>query len=532
MSVEPITRETQRVRAPRSHGSALVVPSPLHIEELLRANAVAFEAAGECRIADSPLQEVRLVARQDVILLAHEFTAAYRDVPPRPDISAPLILSGHQPALYHPGVWFKNFLADRLAATVSGMAINVIVDNDIAPVPSIAALGGTRENPQPARVAYDVPGPRLPWEMTQVQSLDTLQSFPARLRATIAGFAVEPSVDQFWPDIIRGVQAGKPLGLAISAARSRREGECGLGVLDVPLSTLSQTAWFLQFVVAILAEAPRFREIYNASVREYRRAHKIRSQAHPVPDLEQEDDWTEVPFWIWTARNRARRPLWIRQVGQQWQLSDRQGWLETISEEEAVPQLQALAAENVYLRSRALTTTTILRLAASDVFIHGIGGAQYDQVTDVIIRRFFHIDPPRFITATATLHLPITPPQVQLGDLRNLDRQLRDARFNPQRLPLEACSAREEELLAEHARLIENVPDFPAKRAWHTKLQQVNAQLRALRADRIVELKCERDLVVQELQQAALVGSREYSLVLHPLDGMRQWLVDLAEQAT
>ena len=532
MSLEPITRETQRIRAPRLHGSALVVPSPVGIEDLLHANAVAFEAAGQCPIAESHLQDVRRVARHDVARLAYEFTAAYRDVPPPGDISAPLILSGHQPALYHPGVWFKNFLADRLAATASGMAINVIVDNDIAPVPSIAALGGTQDDPRPARVAYDVPGPRLPWEMTRVQSLDTLKSFPARLRETLAGFAFEPSVDQFWPDVVRGVEAGKPLGLAISAARSRREGECGLGVLDVPLSTLSQTDWFLQFVAAILAEAPRFREIYNASVHEYRTAHKIRSQAHPVPDLEQDDDWTEVPFWIGTEEKPARRPLWIRQAGQQWQLSDRQGWLRAISANGAVPQLQALADENVYLRSRALTTTTILRLAASDVFIHGIGGAQYDQVTDAIIRRFFHIDPPRFITATATLHLPVRPPQVQHEDLRYLDRKLRDACFNPQRLPFETGTPREAELLAEHARLIDNVPDFPAKRKWHAELQRINDQLRTLRADRVAELAVRRGQTVRKLQHAALLGSREYSLVLHPFDGMRQLLLDLAEQAT
>ena len=31
----------------------------------------------------------------------------------------------------------------------------------------------------------------------------------------------------------------------------------------------------------------------------------------------------------------------------------------------------------------------------SDLFIHGIGGAKYDELTDEIIRRFFGIEPPR-----------------------------------------------------------------------------------------------------------------------------------------
>ncbi len=63
-------------------------------------------------------------------------------------------LCGHQPQLFHPGVWFKNFLMDRLAQQVHGLAIHVIIDNDCAAPqpdkPPPAATRGT-DHPRAAR---------------------------------------------------------------------------------------------------------------------------------------------------------------------------------------------------------------------------------------------------------------------------------------------------------------------------------------------------------------------------------------------
>jgi hypothetical protein len=47
-----------------------------------------------------------------------------------------------------------------------------------------------------------------------------------------------------------------------------------------------------------------------------------------------------------------------------------------------------------------------LRLFVVDQFLHGIGGAQYDQVTDWIIATHFKIAPPHFAVATGTMYQP------------------------------------------------------------------------------------------------------------------------------
>ncbi len=47
------------------------------------------------------------------------------------------------------------------------------------------------------------------------------------------------------------------------------------------------------------------------------------------------------------------------------------------------------------------------RLVISDLFMHGIGGGKYDQMTDAIIRAYFDVPAPPMVVATATLRLPL-----------------------------------------------------------------------------------------------------------------------------
>src|SRR3990172_10859081 len=42
----------------------------------------------------------------------------------------PIIQTGHEPVLYHPGIWIKNHLARYLLKKLGGISVNMIVDND------------------------------------------------------------------------------------------------------------------------------------------------------------------------------------------------------------------------------------------------------------------------------------------------------------------------------------------------------------------------------------------------------------------
>ncbi len=141
---------------------------------------------------------------------------------------------------------------------------------------------------------------------------------------------------------------------------------------------------------------------------------------------------------MWTTRNPRRRRLFIQATADETILSDRQSWearLPLSPESDAagaVEQLMQLQRGNVRIRPRALVTTLWARLALGDLFIHGIGGAKYDCVTDRLIERFFGLTAPRFLVVSATLHLPIQRRRATPEDVRAIQHELRTMTYQPE----------------------------------------------------------------------------------------------------
>ena len=44
--------------------------------------------------------------------------------------NTPVIVTGHAPEFYTPGIWIKNHLVDKLAKNHNGLGINLVIDND------------------------------------------------------------------------------------------------------------------------------------------------------------------------------------------------------------------------------------------------------------------------------------------------------------------------------------------------------------------------------------------------------------------
>jgi hypothetical protein len=150
-------------------------------------------------------------------------------------------------------------------------------------------------------------------------------------------------------------------------------------------------------------------------------------------------DWCEAPLWVWSRESPARRRLFARRVSRrEIELTDRRNWTTILplaaggAADAAVERLLELQRDGVKLRTRALTTTLYARLFLGDLFLHGIGGAKYDEVTDVLIRRFFGLTPPGFYAVTATILLPVPRPGATQDDVRRIDRGLRELRFHPE----------------------------------------------------------------------------------------------------
>jgi hypothetical protein len=266
----------------------------------------------------------------------------------------------------------------------------------------------------------------------------------------------------------------------------------------------------------------------------YRKTNRIRSQSHPVPELATRDGWIEAPFWIWREGESPRGRLFVRQSGKLTELSNGAGPIGTLRLHEradaccAVEDLAAMAGSGWRLRSRALTTTLFARLCLADVFIHGIGGARYDEMTDRIIERFFGIAAPEFLTVTATLRLPLSAFAAAPEDERRLQRNLRDIEFNAERHTNLDADPKLQELIREKRRLVaerasesEN-GESPgriqrsARRQRHLRLKAIEARLAAAAAETRSKLERDFEQTRRELAANRLLTSREYSWCLFP----------------
>ena len=79
------------------------------------------------------MREFRAAARAEILDAARRYGEHWGFAADRPwSEPMPVIVTGHQPPPFHPGVWIKNFLAGSLAGAVGGAAVNLTVDNDEA----------------------------------------------------------------------------------------------------------------------------------------------------------------------------------------------------------------------------------------------------------------------------------------------------------------------------------------------------------------------------------------------------------------
>lgn len=520
----------QRLRAPNRDGALLEVPPLAEASRHLSENSRRF-SSWDHDFQGRRFDRLRAMARTRVIKLARSFLEENGlDVPAVTDPTAPIVVTGHQPELFHPGVWVKNFAASAVAGRVSGLALNLLVDNDLPKGPEIRVPHRHGDQVGLTTVAYDTWATDAPFEDLRVADEQLFSSFGGRVRRLLGSIVPAPLIESYWPRVVGFGDRTDRVALRLALARRSVEQDWGARNLEVGLGRLCDDEPFHWFVSHILANLDRFQRIHNDALRAYRQAHRIRSRNHPVADLGRQGDWLESPFWAWRADAPRRRPLLIRQLARTMELriggeSDPLIELPLASDREAccaVERLNELAGLGVRLRTRALTTTMYARLLLGDLFIHGIGGAKYDELGDEIIRGFFGFEPPAFLTLSLTLWLGLETDPAAGSAWKASGRLVRDLAFNPDRYLQEADDPEVRDLIAAKRAAIDwPVETHRQREARFRELRRVNSLLiphaSAFR-DRALN---DRGEIARRLQQDATARSREYSFVLHDADRLR-----------
>ena len=528
---------TQHLRVPRTDGAWLMLPSAEEAAELVRNNILALTEVDR-NVQGCTLSRLRAWTREAVFQAARDYTGTWASSLPGQPASGPWIVGGHQPALFHPGVWAKNFAIGRLARQLSGVSLNLVVDNDTLASQVIKVPTGSVSSPQVVPVAFDSSQLKQPWEDVTVQDRQLFESFGQRVGEILSGWNYQPVLKTLWPLVVAHQQVSPRIADGFTAARNQYERQWGVENLELPLSKLCQLPPFLWFVSHIVAELPRFWAIYNQAVRDYRQRNGIHGTSHPVPELTQLEDWLEAPFWIWRAGDQRRSRLFARKTGAMIELAvdGRQslGKLPVDRDCDAqlrVARLQQLQTAGWHIRTRALTTTLFTRVCLADLFVHGIGGAKYDEITDDLIEKFWNLPVPRYWTVTGTLHLPLGSLPATRDDLDRQRRNLWDLQWNPARALAGSDNPEVRRLCMEfQTRLATPAPDLPARRARHSELSRIKSELAPFVRELIPAAREQIDLVTRQLAANRMLQDREYSYVLYPENKLRGFLArDAAE---
>ncbi len=526
------------LHAPQKSGQALVSPTGLELITSARENRRHLEHA-ILTFQGTSLALLRRESQRELRCLATNYTLSYRDSQwarsatlgsafsesdkhigserkAADESAVSLFLGGHQPTLFHPGVWFKNFFLSELARRGNGIPINLVIDNDLASSKSIFVPAGDEHYRYFKSVPYDDPGLPYAFEECPIVNPKTLASFPVRVRSELKGIAGTPLVEAIWRFLDRSISSDGNLGLTLARMRHAYEEHVGLDSLELPLSQVCGLTAFKKFALEIFANASAFRESYNSVLYHYRQLNRIRSSAHPVPPLEEEQGWTEVPFWIWSQSTPRRRRLYVKWRGSDLLLSDLHGLEKTLAEATALSEWAELQRAGIAIRPRALTTTMFCRLVLSDVFVHGIGGSKYDELTDNLIWQYWGIQPPVYATATATYRLPVAGrPWTTTEMVRSTQSRLREMSYHPEKF-LGARDGAVEEYIQRKRELLNLQPTFASQATFANEMQHVNQSLRAALSEEIQATEEELERLRHSFQQDRVLGSREFSFVCFP----------------
>jgi hypothetical protein len=519
---------TRQVRAPDEDGAVVAEPPLGEAGALARANATALDNSSLTVLSHKWrdfMYDARTAVRDAAVAYLKEVdgVSTYWKV-------GWFVMAGHQPELFHPGVWVKNYALTGVGRNIGAVSFNLVVDNDTVkstalhfpvvrePLPPVQEF-----QPYRATESFDLPAQGEPYEEYAVRDESLFGSLPERVRPD---WAFAPLLPEFWKVAVETGRRTRLLGDRLAAARRSIERRWGCDNLEVPVSAVCQTEPFAWFACDLLRNLPRLHAAYNGAVRDYRARYGLRDASHPVPDLATEGDWLETPFWAWRAGQGRRGRLMARLTPETIDLRiGERFWPRLPREPEAmVRAFLDLGRQGLKVRSRALTNTMYARLFLCDLFIHGIGGGKYDEVTDAIIRRYYGVEPPAYLVLSATLLLPLPHYPARPDDCRRLKHEARDLFYNPQRHLDDGARSRPEVagLVARKQALIREEPaDRRGRRQRFRQIREASELLRAsvegdLEAARAGEAECDA-----EVRANAVLRRRDYPFVLYPEETLR-----------
>jgi hypothetical protein len=407
----------------------------------------------------------------------------------------PIIANGHQPEFQHPGIVFKDLLIHKIAEHTDGLPLHIVVDTDQFEMVYF----------YPERLENGFAHLKtlhLKDEANRVYSQSILSEESKKELTEIFQSQIEEAM--FFTDMAIQAELIKILNRKIELLKTKqylyeineliREEfyqSRSIQIYKINVSELVKLPAFQILVEKIRIHLDDFMSVYNSSLTEYRKVHKIKNHAQPIPNLVS----GEMPFWILDPQTKKRN---VMRVGD--------------------------SVDNACILPKAVTLTMFLRLFMTDFFIHGKGGGRYEEVSEHIIKDFFQIEAAPYEVASVTMHLNKTKwfsvPDV---DEKELELKLRDSEYSPEKFldPSHPLTLQKKELQSKFKN-----PDSD-KKELHQKISALNEAMANLILPQIEILeKTKSQLsVIQHTNQ--VFQSRTLPFYYYNLDELIHYVDDL-----
>lgn len=253
----------RRLRAPREHGAVLADPSVDQVGQLLAKNQQVLASFTGDFLGRS-WTDLREQARRELL----EAAAAYhrsQDEPVPQFSSHRILMAGHQPELFHPGVWAKNFALRGLARRHEAAPVNLIVDNDTAKSAILKLPVRAEPEPYVGSIPFDHWSGEIPYEELSVQDEALFARLPEEAAPILQAWNLPALLPEFWS--LARQQATPRIGERFAGARRALERRWGCHNLEVPVSWVCQTNAFAWFAGHLLTQLPRLHATYNDCLR-------------------------------------------------------------------------------------------------------------------------------------------------------------------------------------------------------------------------------------------------------------------------
>jgi hypothetical protein len=505
-----------RSQLPTGHGEVLTDPAFGSWAELV-TRAPAVVESWDCDVAGRPVATLRDEARAEIVEVAAAYT---RELGLETGATDPthVVVTGHQPDLFHPGIWVKDFLLHGLAAQTGAAAIDLVVDSDtfdsvelVTPCvdPDVRVCSHPLAASEEACYAC-APAP-------SEADVRAWCAAGAEALATLPAPAVARHFASYCDSLKESLGRASDLASTLVAARRLYEQPSGTAYLEQPVTRMSRTRAFRTFLAHVVSDAERFACDHNSELQAFRAATKTRSTAQPFPDLVFDDDGVELPVW---AIGDRRRRVFARKEGSSTELHV-EGEPLVLVPADFEGAVEMLGTCDVTLAPRALLLTLFIRMLVADVFIHGVGGARYDTVTDGLARRYFGIELPPYVTASMTMYLPLGIPLVSEQEVADARDAVHRMEHNPDAFLGEVSfeNAQEQE---EAARLAAMKSDLVAaikapgadKRVLGARIREVNEAMGGLLEPMAFELRERLERLEAERRVSSVLTDRSYPFCL------------------